>query len=780
MDTKVTFHQDQALLHTDFNTMQGYASSALDLAIKETIGEGSWYARMTTTRTDTWEITTTAGALYIDGARFRLASSVVTDLFNYRPVTHKKIVAVIGTPLERDGDPEQRLVATDAEGTTWEPQPLSMAHERYARVEIVAGVEGAVPNAPAVPSGSVLIAHVTLTTSGISTSQMWADTEVPQALRNQLLIAELSAFQTGVGQAIDTIRTDMAALGSRLGGYVSQSMFAGHLAEFEQVKADAAKALDLAMSAEFLMQDVDGFSSDTLSDDAYSGYSARIDRGLRFAFDASDDATLELLNPYDDKLTVKNNFALPTFTEVARLSTYSPQYTAESLNAYTNVTITKRTGNRPVWNTGVGAEYVVRQTHKFTGTNVAAPTTITHGGVTYTLVDNEVESYQGAPGEDGGLWATSVLTYQSFQQQISGYESYTYDDVNEAELTSQGRAQTWVQSQAGWLTSVDLFIDAVGAGNDLRVMIAEASGGDPDIKRIMAEVTVPYANLVAAGATASGGMRVSLDPTLLSAGKRYALILLSQGNHTIRISSDKQAEVNGDFYYLGSTGAWVKATTSQQMQMRLVFAKFASTRVAVDMEPLELTGGINSVNIFTEVVQPSPTKLDYEVQIGGVWYVLGSEVGARLAADLSAAGSLLPLRVVFVGTVDLMPGVGLTATKSAIKTSRAATTITHVSALRDLGSGVTAETLRVRVRAENWDDAKHAITIALINGSDSVIAADGTEKTLRDADTVEYVATFTLDPTLQTFRYKITGTTSDIEDQFYVAERQASIYAASA
>jgi hypothetical protein len=64
--------------------------------------------------------------------------------------------------------------------------------------------------------------------------------------------------------------------------------------------------------------------------------------------------------------------------------------------------------------------------------------------------------------------------------------------------------------------------------------------------------------------------------------------------------------IQGDYFHSGDSGQ-VFDTRGRLMKFRLYYAKFLATRVEVQLQPLQLAGGITSVEVLSEHVIPSAT-----------------------------------------------------------------------------------------------------------------------------------------------------------------------------
>jgi len=108
------------------------------------------------------------------------------------------------------------------------------------------------------------------------------------------------------------------------------------------------------------------------------------------------------------------------------------------------------------------------------------------------------------------------------------------------------------------------------------------------------------------------------------------------------------------------------------------------------------------------------------VQLNNTWYPL--DIPGR-GPDLSSAPQLLPFRCVLTGTLDLMPGFGITNVRAQIKLSGpVSTTFVYLSNTETVPS---TTNIKVTSILENFDGAHHTYVVKLNTGSlhsaDSVV-----------------------------------------------------------
>jgi len=328
-------------------------------------------------------------------------------------------------------------------------------------------------------------------------------------------------------------------------------------------------------------------------------------------------------------------------------------------------------------------------------------------------------------------------------------------------------SQTFLNSQGGWLVSVDLFFTRKGAAGDVVVSICEVVNGAPAFERVIARTTIPVASL----AIYPTATKATFLPTYLGKGKRYAIVLQTSGNHFVALVNNNKFAQGSLFY--STDGAWTMGDLQKDLTFRLNFAKFAATRVAVPLLGVELTGGIAGIDINYDSIKPPGSGITFEVQVAGVWVPMGYYA----ANPLVALPPLLPFRAVFSGTTDEMPGMGVAA-NSRILTFRPRSDFRHISTARIMPTPVSTVYLDFRLGA--WRGPPyHVFTPRLLTGAG--YATVRTPSLIEDSEAPEDPTvlirrcTFNLaalgGAPISGYKVRMEGTTDNVVTCYHVEER---------
>jgi hypothetical protein len=326
-------------------------------------------------------------------------------------------------------------------------------------------------------------------------------------------------------------------------------------------------------------------------------------------------------------------------------------------------------------------------------------------------------------------------------------------------ITGAQVAQSFLVSNDFWLTKLSVFFTAKAAAENVFLSLVEVTNGVPDMTKAVLHQTLQHADMIVNGWT-----DVTTVPTFLKSGTRYALLITSIANHRVGMAFG-DAGLEGTFFY-STDGAYFQGDLTKSMMLKLWGAKFRAAQVAIQLNALNLDGGIRDVDVLAPAIVPDSTQLIWEVKPQGstTWIPLDQ-------ANLSAFDATPPLALFqarMVGTQDVAPGVMLIGSQVSIARPKLA--FTHISTPIELAAP--SDTIKVKLRLEDFDDTPHDCGMRL-----RVDAAwetpDVTEDVVIAAETGQLYRTFTfnLAAPADTFSIEIAGTTNNAGNTFHVAER---------
>ena len=718
MQKQVIYRDRQEFQAVDPNNAQDYIAQTFKDLIADGVSDGMHYAGFSTSQQSATEVTVAAGRLYDSGVVYVLDASQVKDLFAHLPLVQKRIVAVAiwGSQIETDVEPRDFLVDL-TEGTT-EPQAVAMTRLNLVTVDIVSGAESADPQAPTVGT-ALAVAYVTLDTTGVESIEMLTGNEVPQGLDLHTRLGTVELWKDGAEPRITSIATDLAALSAKTEG------MAGHEVVVNLASDIAALREHLDLPDTYTAWATDRYIDDSESDDTQAGYSCVVDHGLRFGNAGQSTAALALLNPVDPNVyRSPDDLILPAHVDELRLQTigYAGSIMINAYPAYAWYW-------RPyVWN--------YWRYHYGWAWNWYSP-----------WWNSWYWRYYGY-----SYWYR--LRYRYWYHRLVAYYKAAAADVNG---TGSMVAQTFLVSNALWLTKVGLHFTSAAATGDVTMLIAETAAGKPDLTKVVSTTTLAVGDIL----PYYQETEVVVEPVMLEAGKRYALVLISQGAHRLAVVSGSRY-TQGTLFY-GTDGDYLQGDLTKDLMFGLYGAKFDNPRIEVPLQSVSLAGGLTDIDLTAEQVVPEGTELSYEIQINGKWRPLAEDV------DLLSGGShdLVPMRAVFIGTDDMASAIRLNA--NGLEASRPADSFIHWSEQRTLPSA--SDDIEVRLLIDEWNATDHTLTVTLEDGANTYTSQGLVESDENGAR--RFVHSFTPESGtgITTYRIKIAGTRDAGTTPFTITER---------
>lgn len=760
MENQVIFRDRQEFEAGDLNNLQTYVDEAFQHVVMDAITTERMFVGLGVTQKSATELTIAAGRLW-DGPQgkvFRKDAAEDLSIFSYLPVSDQKYLtlSVIGQTVETDVEPRDFLIDLSTGQT--EPRAVAMTSARTVAVLVTAGLESTTPQKPDAPTGYTTIAQVLLGTSGILDITLASNNALMRLFDvNQAMLANAS-WIAGAAPKLASLMSDMASLADKVKTATANPMVLSLAAEVAVMREQ------LSLPASYAAYDADMFADTDKSAVTDPDYRALVYFGLHFPWAGETEQQLALFNPYDTSVKNKSGLLLPAYTEVARLA-LTGYAGALALAQYQYQTLTTRQCTRTRVRTTYGQGWMISSA----GTLLSAvgqvgekiveevyegevPEGVTLG--TTTSVANHLQSL----GKDNGTgrdyyWSQNVTTFV-------WTEDYCVIDSTTSTITGCINAQTFLNSQYGWLTKIGLNFTAKSDTGAVTLYVMETANGLPNHERVLGSVTVEPGDI---SVMPSETLFEFAQPLFLAAGKRYALVLVTGGAHSVAVVEGTKYSQGTLFY--STDGEYFQGDYTKDLMMSLYFAQFSNPRTVVDLAPISLADGISTFDILTERIQPDATSVVLEYQPSGTGDWLAIE--ADTTDGLLGLPAMCRMRAVFNGTADLMPCLGLSGSK--LRAKRPATSFKHVSTERTLTAP--SADISVIVRLEGWDAAKHTCTVTLVSGG-VTYAGTITDEALDDTTLVRTVHFTPNTPDgISAYTIHIEGTTSTALAPFVVAQR---------
>ena len=717
MEKQVIFRDRQELQSADLNAIGQHAGDAIAHLVLDAVSGALKFTGGAVSAKSATEVDVAALRFYNGGKVYASEQTETLNLFQYLPLVAKKCVAVVvwGEVIDTDVQPRDFLVDLTTGAT--EPQAVAMARLCKANVNLQPGNESADPQPPVLQTGTLAIALVYLTPGGVERIELQDASRLPTLQGHEQRLFEHEAWRTQAEPRISSIATDLAGLAKKTMSLVGRDTVVELANDVARLKAK------VNLPTAYASYESDYYGNTDKTDAAGVGYSAAIKNGLLFPTAGQASVGLALFNPYDAGIKRSaEDLVLPAYTDRARIQTtgYSGDISASQYQVQSQ---TIREYTATVWDYTYGWNY----------------------------------NYYN------GWWNSRYWNYYGYNWGWYGYYGYrvarqeTRYELQTVTTSYNGAiiGQTFLVSNAMWLTKVGLQFTQIGASGDVMVAVCETEGGKPDLLKTLTRVTVARGDLKKYPEETA----TPVPPVLLEAGKRYALVLITQGDHRL-------ATVSGNDYtqgtlFFGTDGDYFTGDLTKDLMFTLYAAQFAQPRVEVVLQSVSLAGGISDINIAAPQIVPDGCELRYEIQVGGKWYPLGDA-----AMRLSTLPDIVPLRLVLLGTSDLAPAFRLAP--NAITGSRAATSLAHWSTLRTLAAP--SSSITVQVVVAQWDAAHHTLACEIKSGATTYTPATTVVRDEPDGQAKRITFTFT-PPAISTYAIKLTGARSAASAPFVVVER---------
>ncbi|MGI9425936.1 MAG: hypothetical protein ACR2PA_22365, partial [Hyphomicrobiaceae bacterium] len=455
----------------------------------------------------------------------------------------------------------------------------------------------------------------------------------------------------------------------------------------QQLASDVARLKELnELEDNYTDYGADRYLTEDESDTDHVNYLAALDEGVRFSNDAEDEFALTLFNPINPDVIVSNGFLLPKYTDKQRLLVDGfHEQLSISQYAFQTINYVQRTMSRTRIRYGESRTVCTNSRWWRAGTYDPVSNIFNQSGDTWEVV-----------GGDPSQGHRHIRLRQFWVDRFS--ETYWDRIVQNSSVNGSVVAQTFLNSQVGWMTRFHLYLDQVGPSGDLSILLTRTKNGAPDPDNVIATATLAHADMVA------GWNIVAWPATLLDPGERYGVILSTGGNHYVDLAQGSRF-AQGTLFY-STDGDWYQGDLTKDLMFGIDCAEFDYNRIEVELNALSLSGGISTIDLLAEIAQPEGTQLTFEVQPGGTgaWSPLEAvETGNSVLYGLPA---LTQFRAVFTGTPDAHAGINLTTSRMNI--SRPRTTFKHISEAITFAS--TTQSIKISVLLENYYETNHDLT----------------------------------------------------------------------
>lgn len=727
MHRRVLIGEYQKVTSDDFNNFGRFPREAMDILVRDAVDNQKAFAGFPVIVSAPAVVTVGDGRFYSNGEMFvhNPTGGSAVDLLDNLPAVAQRIATIVVWGTQVDTALEPRTFLVDPVTRQTEGRDVATESRRVAQVGAVYGVENATPTAPTVDANMIAVADVRLSPAGIEEIIPRTAGRLRSSRSNYAEIQELQSWRQQNGAAVQTLKTDVAGLADTMRTKASRNFVAGLAADLGLVKDR------VGLPEDYTAYGGDNYFNEDKSDTGAAGYNATIDKGLLAGVVGEDTSHIALFNSIDANVEVHNDLAFARFEDFVRKAWIG----RNSEHALTSTTIETVT--------------LVKKT-------ITKSRTVHSGGSygTRPPVAGERPDPNHPLGWVDAGWFPGGTRTEYYE------ETYWDEETTSEPIVGANTARTFLNGQEGYFSGVDLYFTRRDIAGDVRVVLCETSNsGQPRHNAVLAETTLAQSDLKVWPEKTP----VDFVPTHLVKGRRYAIIAVTSGAHFLAMVDG--AEAQGATFYM-QEGAWVQEPANRGPAMALRYAEFTRSRVEVSLQPVELSGGFNRIEIESQSIVPEGTRIEYMLRVNGVWRGL-TEGDANI---LSSQPNIAQMKAVLIGTTDLMPALGLGATRTNVRVARHDTEFTHISTAFEMPAAVDEVTVIQSIY--KWEAGDHTHSVSILSGAsyatEDAPDAVSDEVSPEDPDIIIRTATFTLSAPATSFKIKTEGETSNPASNFVV------------
>lgn len=739
MESVFKFQDGMDIDPNDFIMLETFAQQGLDHVVGDAIAFTSRYAGFNLTKNGTTTVGIDVGRLYSGGLRYASNTAQIQDFLPTLPAAGNKIVLVCVNGSTQDSNVTPREFLIDETTGASQPRAVAIETDRIAVLSFAYGNQSPTPVAPIVSSAFTVIGSVLLSTAGVVSVTMNPAAALANLDNVAARTAALELWESEIGPQISTLASDIARLSNQASANSASPILIGQMLE----RIATLEAKD-GISASAQSSAADFFLDTTTSDTTNPLYLAMVEEGIRYAYAAQNEIPIALFNPTDPQATISNGIIFPTFVRSPR-QTVGPIIADVQISAYTYNTSTMVQKEMSRSRIRYGTSFTVCTNSAFWQSGSYDPATSI-----FTLPNGETFNVAFTGTSYDGTTAHEYL-------RLTGFWTDTYQDPYWTAVTTTNTvngaqvAESFLAGQDYWLESVELTFTSIDTSGPVTVVVCEAGDtGTPDLTQVIAQATLTQAQLIISPTTTV----FAWTPAYLQAGNRYAIVVITAGNHKIGTAAGTSF-TQGTFFTL-TGGGFASGDLTRHIAFTLNSCKFSNPSTTLTLQPLQLSGGITDIDVLFGTINPASTVLTFQVQVAGAWIPLSSAT----AGAINAGGNLpalLPLQVTMLGTPDIMPAIN--SLQSNITMSRPRTSLNHISTVRT--PPTPTQHITVIERYEAWNYTYHTAAVTLMTGGSfaTVVAATSFTDAVIDSETIERTYTFTLGATITAYKIQSALTT---------------------
>jgi hypothetical protein len=751
MRKRVNFAANMEALAEDENALQGFVQEYGDNLVVDFLQPpgARGFAGLAVTRKTSTVVSVAAGRYYdVAGRMYGIDQASEIDLTPYLPSVSPRIVAIVCYGQASDANSVVRdFINPATEEAT--PRQVYLEKHRQVMLTVVAGAEAASPVNPVISSTYLGVANVRLTPAGVaaqSSIAMVAANEIESLDDAFGRVAALESWKKTVNASVEALRTEIAKMANSIKGLANVDITSTLAREIARLREE------IGLPDVYTASHADFYLTAAQSDTANVAWLAKVEEGVRFADANRNEQQIALLSSIDPVVTVTpGGLMLPKYSEVISLSigdAASERDLDLPIAQFQMTTISGDVLKLSRLRQRYGEEFLVCTNNRYWKTGEYDPVSgvFQKNGETFTVEDRKAAS----------LNHRTVRLQRFFEDDWD--EEYWAFGATQKSVTGKLLAQTRLAPASRWVTGYDLWITDRAATGDVTLLVCAVSDGKPELSRIYSWVTVAAGNLVANGWT-----RFPLEPFVVTPRERYAIVVVTAGAHTFKISTNNDYTQGTLFTFVDDD--YAIAMADRDLCFQEYTARFASTRTVVSMQPWSLDGGITGIDVLAPCVRGAASSLAWEYKVGSTWYALGAVNGTTPFTGLPP---LVQARLSLTHTQDFAPGVKLA--ESRVVLTRPRTNGVAISNAWTPAAAVTS--VQITALLSSYDTTYHTFAAKLLHGAGYATEVAATSTSIRTRSDGLKVATvnFTGLPSLTSYKWKFTFGTTNALKPFVIEE----------
>ncbi|WP_336810937.1 hypothetical protein [Bosea sp. MMO-172] len=730
MTRRVLFNEAEFGKSEDLTDIGRFAQAAMDNLVADAIGYPAHWSGFTASQQSSQIVRLTPGRYYTGEMVYEALDETDINLLVSIPLasSDQRWVAII---LRGSVEEEMalRYLETSTDVETSEPVQFTVPKVAARKVGFTRQLGEASPAPaarPVIAESDAVVAWVLLGSAGILAIEPGEPSRVKSLYEVEGRVSDLEDDVTGISTRTTAIETDIVNIAARLRDIPRPAIM-------RQIQRNLGQLnREIVLPEEARAHVFDSFLTWDIWDPTHAAWRGRVREGGRVPYTSESISQLTLATADDPAVMIRNGRMIPAFDEIVRIANEGHDAALNiSQLTHTVVTATRHevARSRVAWGT---AQLVCTNTQYWA--NQLAGVQI---GQMFTL-DGETFLLEGS---NGLVHYSGQDMYRHIRRAIVEEWSevwWTYENT-EVGLNGSVYAQSFLNAQPFIATAIELDFEKVGATGDVTVMLCTCSAiGAPDFGQVIAHVTKARDALVV------GWNEFVIDYTLLEAGKRYAIVTVTTGNHSIWCTGANK--FTGGTRFACTDGVFQQGDLSADFAFRVRGARMRQPRTEIAFDPVALAGGMTDVEMVMKSWAPGGTALEWQFRPSGQpnWYPIEDDYpgGGHPLASLPA---LIELKLVMLGTADLAPMV-VVDNKLKCRVGRNSDEAVLVSKV--VNFGLSATQIVTQYLLDAFDDTIHDFTPQVIVGATTYPATATTVSIDVDDPKRRFVeSTFTVPPT---------------------------------